>query len=107
MRPGVLSCFIALSHSCLACSFACLILSDATSLTPFLSLLPAATTNRITCPEPGLTPQVVETDFYLPLRGKVCIQRSNRALALGDRLDLGDLAGYVRPYGDDKAVKRI
>jgi hypothetical protein len=51
--------------------------------------------------------QVVETHFQLPFRSKVCIQRSDRALAPGDRLDLGNLAGYLRPHGDDKAVKRI
>src|ERR1700730_3256530 len=51
--------------------------------------------------------KIVETQFQLPFRSKVCIQRSDRALAPGDRLDLGNLAGYLRPHGDDKAVKRI
>jgi hypothetical protein len=51
--------------------------------------------------------QVVETDPYLPLRGKVCVQYSDRALAAGDRPDLGDLPDYLRSHWDDKAVKRI
>src|SRR5882672_4133358 len=51
--------------------------------------------------------QFVETYFYLPFRGEVCVQRSDFALAGGDRLDFSDLAGHVRSDGHDKAVKRV
>src|ERR1700681_577155 len=45
--------------------------------------------------------------MYWALRAKVCVQRSDCALAAGDRLDFGDLAGHLRCHGDDKAVKRV
>src|SRR6266436_6990214 len=119
MRPGVLSCFIALSHSCLACSLACLVLSEAASLTPFFSLAlrsrhepdHVARARTHTCVQwemPSVRQyQFVETYFYLPFRGEVCVQRSDFALAGGDRLDFGDLAGHLRSDGHDKAVKRV